>query len=59
LICATKPLETDKPGYIKLMRESRITLMANGVYDKKMLGLLKRVRCKHEPSSFECALKDE
>jgi hypothetical protein len=52
-------LETDKPGYIKLMRESRITLMTNGIYDKKMLGLLKRVRCKHEPSSFECALKDE
>ncbi|PTQ89966.1 putative solute-binding protein [Agitococcus lubricus] len=51
--------EADKPGYIKLMRESRISLAAEGIYDKKMLGLLKRVRCKHDPASFECALKDE
>lgn len=51
--------EADKPGYVKLMRESRISLAADGLYDKKMLSLLKRVRCKHEPSSFECALKDE
>ena len=51
--------EADKPGYIKLMRESRISLAADGIYDKKMLGLLKKVRCKHNPASFECALKDE
>ena len=51
--------EADKPGYIKLMRESRISLAADGIYDKKMLGLLKKVRCKHNPARFECALKDE
>ena len=51
--------EADKPGYIKLMRESRISLAADGIYDKKMLGLLKKVRCKHDAASFECALKDE
>lgn len=51
--------EADKPGYIKLMRESRISLAADGIYDKKMLSLLKRVRCKHDAASFECALKDE
>lgn len=51
--------EADKPGYIKLMRESRIALAADGIYDKKMLGLLKKVRCKHDAASFECALKDE
>jgi hypothetical protein len=51
--------EADKPGYIKLMRESRIALAAEGIYDKKMLSLLKRVRCKHDAASFECALKDE
>jgi hypothetical protein len=42
--------EADKPGYIKLMRESRIALAAEGIYDKKMLSLLKRVRCKHDAS---------
>lgn len=51
--------EADKPGYVKLMRESRIALAADGIYDKKMLSLLKRVRCKHDAASFECALKDE
>lgn len=49
----------DKVGYVKLMRESRIDLTREGLYNKKMMSLLKRVRCQSEPSSFECALKDE
>lgn len=51
--------DADKPGYVKLMRESRIALTADGIYDKKMMSLLKKVRCKNDPSSFECALTDE
>lgn len=51
--------DVDKPGYTKLMRESRISLTADGIYDKKMMSLLKKVRCKNDPSSFECALTDE
>lgn len=49
----------DKIGYVKLMRESRIALTKDGIYDKKMMSLLKKVRCQAEPSSFECALQDE
>jgi hypothetical protein len=49
----------DKLGYIKLMREARIDLTRDGIYDKKMMGLLKKVRCVQDPSSFECALKGE
>ena len=49
----------DRIGYIKLMRESRIALTKDGIYDKKMMSLLKKVRCQAEPSSFECALNDE
>ena len=49
----------DKVGYIKLMREMRIDLIEEGVYNKKMTSLLKRIRCKQDPSSFECALNDE
>ena len=49
----------DKIGYIKLMRESRIALTKEGIYNKKMMSLLKKARCQAEPSSFECALKDE
>ena len=49
----------DKIGYVKMMRESRIALTKEGIYDKKMMSFLKRARCQAEPSSFECALKDE
>jgi hypothetical protein len=49
----------DKLGYIKLMREARIDLTKDGIYDKKMMGLLKKVRCVQDPSSFECSLKGE
>lgn len=51
--------DADKPGYTKLMRESRISLTGEGIYDKKMMSLLKKVRCKHDAASFECALTDE
>ena len=51
--------DADKPGYTKLMRESRIALTADGIYNKKMMSLLKKVRCKNDASSFECALTDE
>ncbi len=49
----------DKIGYVKLMRESRIALTKEGIYNKKMMSLLKKVRCQAEPSSFECSLNDE
>ena len=49
----------DKLGYIKLMREARISLTNQGFYDKKMMGLLKKVRCALDPSSFECSLTGE
>ena len=49
----------DKIGYVKLMRESRIALTKEGIYNKKMMSLLKKVRCQSDPSSFECALTDE
>jgi Family of unknown function (DUF6091) len=49
----------DKLGYIKLMREARIDMTKQGIYNKKMMSLLKKVRCKSDPSSFECALNDE
>jgi hypothetical protein len=31
----------------------------DGVYDTSMMNLLRRVRCKHEPSNEECSLFDE
>ncbi len=49
----------DKVGYVKLMRESRISLTKDGLYNKSMMSLLKKARCQAEPASFECALNDE
>jgi hypothetical protein len=49
----------DKLGYIKLMREARIDLTRDGIYNKKMMGLLKKVRCNLDPQSFECSLNAE
>lgn len=49
----------DRDGYEKIMREMRIHLTKSGYYDKRMMTLLKRVRCKREPDNAECAMNDE
>lgn len=49
----------DKVGYIRLMREMRVKLIKEGIYNKKMTSLLKKVRCQQDPSNFECPLSDE
>ncbi|MDP2228628.1 MAG: DUF6091 family protein [Moraxellaceae bacterium] len=51
--------EQDKVNYTKLMREARLQLTSEGIYDKRTMSMLKRVRCKFEPTAAECALKDE
>ena len=49
----------DKDKYFRMMREARLQLTADGTYDPRMMALLKKVRCKHNPTNFECSLKDE
>ena len=49
----------DKVSYVKIMREARIDMTKQGIYNKKMMSILKKVRCGQDPSSFECALNDE
>ncbi|MEY2862677.1 MAG: hypothetical protein RLY58_384 [Pseudomonadota bacterium] len=51
--------EADKPGYVKLMREARIDMIKDGTYDKRMLSLLKKIRCKLDATNYECSLNDE
>lgn len=46
-------------GYVVAMRDARIALRDEGVYDKNMLKLLRLVRCEMKPSDAECALKEE
>ncbi|WP_171492452.1 putative solute-binding protein [Acinetobacter tandoii] len=50
---------TDKPGYQKMMRDARINLTQQGVYDKRMMKLLWQFRCKEDAKNFECGLQDE
>lgn len=47
------------PGYFKLMREARIGFTKDGTYDKKMNGIMKKIRCRQDPTNYECPLKDE
>ncbi len=51
--------ESDKPGYVRLMREARIQMTKEGYYDPDMMKLLKQIRCSQDPTNYECALKDE
>lgn len=49
----------DTVGYLQLLRQMRIEFVKNGTYSPKMMGLMKKLRCQQDPSSFECSLKDE
>lgn len=49
----------DSLAYFQLMREIRISLTKQGVYDKKMMRILKNIRCKNEPANAECSKTDE
>lgn len=51
--------DAEKQKYTRMMREARLQLTREGVYDPKMMSILKKIRCKHDPGNYECALKDE
>ncbi|WP_290871414.1 putative solute-binding protein [Aquabacterium sp.] len=45
--------------YTLMLRESRIDIAQKGLYDKRGLKVIKRVRCKVNPSDPECTTKSE
>lgn len=49
----------DVQRYALLMRDIRIELAQQGVYSKRGLKIIKRVRCKVNPSDPECSTKSE
>jgi len=49
----------DKDKYTRLMREARLQLTREGVYDKNMMHLLKNLRCHLDASNPECNEQDE
>ena len=44
-----------EPGYYKLMRDIRIFVANDNVYNKKMMHILKRIRCHENPNDIECS----
>jgi hypothetical protein len=51
--------ESDKPGYVNMLRNARLAVTKDGFYDPRMMKLLKKVRCKLEPANYECSMDDE
>lgn len=52
------PLE-DREGYVLLMREARLLLMREGFYDRRMLNIIKRIRCAQNPTDDDCVVATE
>lgn len=49
----------DKIKYQKILRDGRLSLTKQGVYDETMMSVLKRARCTVERTNFECTLNGE
>ncbi|RZI81108.1 MAG: hypothetical protein EOP38_20410 [Rubrivivax sp.] len=45
--------------YTLMLRESRIDIAQKGMYDKRGLRIIKRIRCSVNPADPECATKSE
>jgi hypothetical protein len=45
----------DKERYNQMMRESRIAMTEDGIYDPAMMDLLRKIRCKHDAGRAECS----
>ena len=48
-----------KTDYDNYMRESRLALRDEGLYQPLALTLMRKVRCKYTPANTECVLKQE
>lgn len=49
----------DKLKYQKLMRDGRLELTQQGIYDAGMMSVLKKARCSVDKANFECSLGGE
>jgi solute-binding AdeT-like protein len=51
--------EVDKAGYREVFRQSRISLRDKGIYNAKMLTVMRMLRCKKDPHQPECTAADK
>lgn len=49
----------EKLKYQKLLRDARIELTKEGIYDSAMMSVLKKARCSVDKANFECSLAGE
>lgn len=49
----------DQARYVTMMREARLQLTEEGIYDRAMMRLLRNIRCRVAPGAAECALAQE
>lgn len=49
------PPDGELPKYREMMRQARVSMTADGIYDARMMRLMKRVRCRAEPAAAECS----
>lgn len=49
------PPDGDEEKYRDMMREARITLTTEGIYDRRMMAIMKKVRCRRDPGHAECS----
>ena len=47
------------PKYVLMLREARISIAKDGMYNKQGLNIIKRARCSVNPSDAECSSKTE
>lgn len=51
--------EADKSSYNEVFRQARIRLRDKGMYDGKMLTVMRRLRCEKAPQMSECTAPDK
>ena len=51
--------ESNQQRYHDIYRKTRISLRNKGIYNAKMLTIMRRVRCKKEPFRLECTAVDQ
>jgi hypothetical protein len=51
--------EANTRHYDDMARTSRIALIQDGIYDPRMMALLKRIRCQKDGTRAECSQTGE
>lgn len=51
--------KVDSLGYDEMLREARIDLRGQGIYNADMMTLLRKIRCKHDAARSECSNPSE